>query len=79
MLRRDRPFKVFQCINNNAYKLELPSEYNNVSATFNVNDLSLFNIGDDAWVDLRMNPFEEKGNNVNLNIKPNKFIDPLRV
>ena len=41
-------------INDNAYKLDLPSEYN-VSATFNVSDLSPFDVGEDS----RMNPFEE--------------------
>ena len=41
-------------INDNAYKLDLPSEYN-VSATFNVSDLSPFDVGEDS----RTNPFEE--------------------
>ena len=44
-------------INDNAYKLDLPSSYGNVSATFNVIDLSLYDVGDS-----RMNPFEERGN-----------------
>ena len=39
------------------YKVDLPSEYN-VSATFNVDDLSLFDVGEDS----RSNPFEERGN-----------------
>ena len=37
--RGDGPFKVLAKIKDNAYKLELPSEYSNVSATFNVKDL----------------------------------------
>jgi hypothetical protein len=37
--RGDGPFKVLAKINDNAYKLELPPEYSNVSATFNVKDL----------------------------------------
>ena len=44
-------------MNDNAYKLDLPGEYN-VSATFNVFDLSPFDVGDDS----RMNLFEEGGN-----------------
>ena len=49
--RGDGHFQVLECINDNAYKLDLPSEYN-VSATFNVTYLS----------PLRKNPFQEEGN-----------------
>ena len=55
MPRGDGPFKVLQRINNNAYKLELPSEYGNIRATFNISDLSLFDVGD--GLDSRANPF----------------------
>ncbi|GKV47177.1 hypothetical protein SLEP1_g54096 [Rubroshorea leprosula] len=58
--RGDGLFQVITRINDNAYKLELPTEYN-VSATFNVSDLSPFDVGDD----LRTNPFEERGNDGN--------------
>ena len=44
-------------INDNAYKLDLPGEYG-VSASFNVADLSPFDIGDD----LRTNPSQEGEN-----------------
>jgi hypothetical protein len=54
--RRDGPFQVLERINDNAYKLDLPGEYN-VSATFNVTDLSPFDVGDD----LRANPFSRGG------------------
>ena len=57
--RGDGPFKVLEKINDNAYKIDLPSEYN-VSATFNVSDLSLFDV-DGGALDLRKNPFEEGG------------------
>src|SRR3989475_9338554 len=56
--RGDGPFQVVEKINNNAYKIDLPGEYN-VSSTFNVSDLSPF---DDA--DLRANLFEEGENDV---------------
>ena len=71
--RRDGQFQVLERINDNAYKLDLPGECN-ISATFNISDLSPFDVGDD----LKMNPFEERGNNnSNLNrhaLKPNKII-----
>ena len=44
-------------INDNTYKLGLLGEYQ-VSATFNVTDLSLFEAGHD----LRTNPSQEEGN-----------------
>jgi hypothetical protein len=52
--RGDGPFQVLERINDNAYKLDLLGEYT-VSATFNVTDLSPFDVGDD----LRANPFQE--------------------
>ncbi|GKV13904.1 hypothetical protein SLEP1_g24863 [Rubroshorea leprosula] len=60
--RGDGSFQVIASINDNAYKLELSGEYN-VSVSFNVSDLSPFDLGDD----LRTNPFEERGNDGNQN------------
>ena len=57
--RGDDSFQVLEMINDNAYKLDLSGEYN-ISATFNVSDLSPFDVGDDS----RTNPFEEKGNTI---------------
>ena len=54
---------MLERISNNAYKINLPGEYN-VSATFNVFDLSPFDIGD--LFDSRMNPFEERENVRNI-------------
>jgi hypothetical protein len=53
---RGGPFQVLERINNNTYKLDLSGEYN-ISATFNVSDLSLFYVGDDS----SSNPFEYMG------------------
>ena len=55
--RGDGPFQVLERINDNAYKLDFPSEYN-VSVSFNVTSLSPFDVGDN----LRTNPFQEEGN-----------------
>ena len=68
--RGDGPFQVLERINDNAYKLDLPGEYN-ISATFNVSDLSPFDVGDD----LRKNHFEERGNDENQQA----LNDPLHV
>ncbi|GJY27448.1 reverse transcriptase domain-containing protein [Tanacetum coccineum] len=45
--RSDGPFQVLQRINDNAYKIELPGEYN-VSGTFNVADLSPYVTDDES-------------------------------
>jgi hypothetical protein len=55
----DGSFQVLERINDNAYKIDLPSEYG-VNATFNVVDRTLF----DTCFDLRSNPFEERGDAV---------------
>ena len=45
--RGDGLCQVVARINDNAYKLDLPSEYN-VSGTFNISDLSRFDVGKDS-------------------------------
>jgi len=69
MPREDGPYQIIKKINDNAYKVDLPGEYG-VSATFNVSDLSSFDVGDDS----RSNPLEERGDEA---IQPSK--DPLKV
>ena len=73
--RGDGPFQVIERINDNAYKLDRPGEYN-VSSTFNVSDLSLFDVGDDQ--DLRTNPFQEGEDDANMDV-PRKAWDPLQL
>lgn len=65
--RGDGPFQVLEKVNDNAYKLDLPGEYN-VSATFNVSDLSLYDVGADS----RSNPSEEGGDDVIQATSPRK-------
>ena len=64
MPRGDGPFQVLAKINDNAYKVDLSGEYG-ISPTFNVVDLSLFDIGDD-FVDLRATAFQEGGNDEDI-------------
>lgn len=56
---RDGHFQVLEKINDDAYKIDFPGEYS-VFATFNVVELSLF----DVDVDSKMNHFEEGMNDV---------------
>lgn len=42
----DGPFQVIEWINNNAYKMDLIVEYD-INVTFNIYDLSLFDVSDD--------------------------------
>ena len=55
---------MLERINDNAYKIDLLGEYN-VSTTFNVSDISLF----DMDADSRMNLFEKRGNDMALEEK----------
>jgi hypothetical protein len=61
MPRGDGPFQVLKRINDNAYKIDLPGEYQ-VSATFNVSDLSPCDVGPDS----RTNPFEGGGDDTSM-------------
>ena len=70
--RGDGSFQVIERINNSAYKLDLRSEYN-ISFTFNVADLTPFDVGNEN-LDLKTNPLKERGNNVN-----STTIEPLHV
>ena len=62
MPRGDGPFQVLERLNDNAYKIDLPSEYQ-VHNTFNVCDLSPFpTLDDDDASNLRSNSFQEGEN-----------------
>ena len=63
---------MLERINDNAYKVELPGEYN-VSSTFNVFDLSLFDA--DGESDLRTNHSQEGENDEDMTKSKGK--DPL--
>jgi len=65
----DGPFQIIEQINDNAYKVELLGKYS-ISATFNISNISLFDVGDNS----RANIFEERANYVILTSTPR---DPL--
>ncbi|XP_012853151.1 PREDICTED: uncharacterized protein LOC105972719 [Erythranthe guttata] len=71
--RGDGPFQVVERINDNANKLELPGEYG-VSNSFNVSDLSPFDVGD---ADLRTNLSQEGENDANGTIRDEVHQEPL--
>ena len=75
--RGDGPFQILERVNDNAYKLDLPSEYGSVSATFNVTDLSSFLADDES--DLRTNPFQEDGNNGNGDVAQTMEVEQVKV
>ena len=54
----DGQFQILEIINDNdnTYKVDLPGKYG-VSSTFNVSNLSMFDVDDD----LKLNLIEEKG------------------
>jgi len=70
--RGNGPFQVLQIINDNAYKIDLLGDYNVIS-TFNVFDLSLFDV--DKESDLRTNHSQEEKNDGDLTMSKDK--DPL--
>ena len=57
MPRAEGPFEVLEKINDNAYKIDLPGDFE-VSATFNVADLSPY-YPDTSPSDLRVKSFQQ--------------------
>jgi len=62
-------FQVLERINDNAYKIDLPGEYN-VSSTLNVSDLSLFDV--EGEFDLRTNLSQEGENDGDVTMSQDK-------
>jgi len=58
MPRSEGHFAVLECVNDNAYKIDLLDDYN-VSATFNVLDLSPY-LDDTYQADLRTNLLQQQ-------------------
>jgi len=69
MSRWDGSFQILERINDNTYKVDILSEYV-VSVTFNDSNLSLFDVGDDYW----MNYFEERGDDM-VKTTPNDSLE----
>jgi len=67
--RGNGPFIMLEVINDNAYKIDMPGEYN-VSSTFNVFDLSLFDV--DGEIHLRTNHSQEGENDGDVTMSKDK-------
>src|SRR5215216_6346825 len=65
MTRVDGPFKVLEKINDNAYKLELPTVFG-VSPTFNIADLKPY-LGEEDELSSRMTLFQEGEDDEDIN------------
>ena len=57
MPRADSPFRILERINDNDYKLDLPTDFG-ASPTFNVSDLKPY-MGNEDELESRMTPFQE--------------------
>ncbi|XP_042031074.1 uncharacterized protein LOC121777781 [Salvia splendens] len=73
--RGDGPFQIKKRVNNNAYVVDLPVEYN-VSSTFNVSDLNPFDVSG-VELDLRTNPSQEEGDGANPQVS-HHLINPTK-
>jgi hypothetical protein len=63
--RADGPFKVFEKVNENAYKLDLPADFW-VSPTFNIADLKPY-LGEDDEPESRMTQMQEGEDDMDIN------------
>jgi hypothetical protein len=62
MPRTDGPFRIIEKVNDDAYKVDLPGDYN-ISTTFNVKDLTPY-LDEDDDSDLRTNHFQPGADDV---------------
>jgi hypothetical protein len=65
MPRADGPLKVLEKINENPYKLDLPTDFG-VSLTFNIVDLKPY-LGEEDELESRMTQMQEGGDDVGIN------------
>ena len=75
--RADGPFKIIKKINANAYNVELPGTHG-VSATFNVSDLSPYEV--DGPLDSRTSPLQPGENDTQVALdkpKPSNYDEDL--
>ena len=65
MPRAAGPYKILEKINDNAYKLELPSEFG-ISPTFNISDLKPY-LGEEDELESRTTPLQEGEDDEDIN------------
>lgn len=73
--RGDGPFQVVSKINDNAYKIALPGE-SSISATFNVADLTPFDVGEEDE-NSRSNSLKEGGDDEDIRSKDDEALQGL--
>ncbi|GKE99155.1 transposon ty3-I gag-pol polyprotein [Tanacetum coccineum] len=78
--RSEGPFRILAKVNDNAYKVDLPGEYN-VSATFNVADLQPYYDPEEPLPSLRTNSSDEGEDVSHTNKEPEgtKHPDPTQI
>jgi hypothetical protein len=67
MPRADGPFKVLKTINENAYKLDLPTDFE-ISPTFHIADLKSY-LGEEDELELRMTQMQDGDDDVDINTR----------
>ena len=77
MPRADGPFKILEKINDNAYKLELPPEFE-VSPTFNISDLKPY-LGEEDVLESRTTPIQEGEDDEDITPMDIQEVPPLDI
>lgn len=73
--RGDGPFKILEKINDNAYCIDLPGEFQ-IASTFNVTNLTSFDASENV---LRSKASQERGNDEDKQLGPNQTQEDVHI